>query len=279
MLELSGQALTLEQIASVSDQKLRVVLSETARVRVQRSREVIEELLRQGRVVYGVNTGFGKLSDVHIPPSELELLQLNLVRSHACGIGKPLGEAETRAMMLLRANVLARGNSGCRVQVIETLLEMLERGVYPVIPEKGSVGASGDLAPLAHLALSMIGEGESWFGGERLPGEDALRRAEIAPVRLAAKEGLALLNGTQAMGAVGGLALYRAERADRTRGLGGSHDARGAAGYAGRIRCADSRSQAACGTARLGGSSPAVAREQRDSPVAPDKRSTCAGRL
>ena len=211
-MELSGRPLTLEQIAAVSMGGEALVLSEDARRRMRASREAIENLIREGRVVYGVNTGFGKLSDVHIPPSELELLQLNLVRSHSCGLGRPLSEPETRAMMLLRANVLAIGNSGCRIELVETLLKMLERRVHPVIPEKGSVGASGDLAPLAHLALSMIGEGESWFHGERMPGGEALRRAEITPVRLAAKEGLALLNGTQAMGAVGGLAVYRGLR-------------------------------------------------------------------
>jgi histidine ammonia-lyase len=212
MLELSGQALTLDEIASVASAKLDVTLSKPVRQRVQSSREVVERLISEDKVVYGVNTGFGKLSDVRICCSELESLQLNLVRSHSCGLGPPLSEAETRAMMLLRANVLALGNSGCRVQILETLLLMLERGVHPVIPEKGSVGASGDLAPLAHLALSMIGEGESWFRGERLPGGEALRAAGLSPVRLAAKEGLALLNGTQAMGAVGGLAIHRALR-------------------------------------------------------------------
>jgi histidine ammonia-lyase len=179
---------------------------------MQASREVIERVIREGRIVYGVNTGFGKLSDVHISPSELEQLQLNLVRSHSCGVGPPLSEPETRALMLLRANVLARGNSGCRIEIVEGLLGMLQHRIHPVIPEKGSVGASGDLAPLAHLALSMIGEGESFYRGERLPGGEALRAAGLKPVRLAAKEGLALLNGTQAMGAVGGLALYRARR-------------------------------------------------------------------
>lgn len=211
-MELSGQPLTLEQIVSVSSEKAQPVVSQGARERIQASREVIEQVLRRDQVVYGVNTGFGKLSDFRIPPSELEALQLNLVRSHACGTGEPLSVAETRAMMLLRANVLAIGKSGCRIELVDSLLKMLERCVHPVIPERGSVGASGDLAPLAHLALSMIGEGESYFRGQKLPGREALRAAEIAPVRLAAKEGLALLNGTQAMAAVGGLALYRAER-------------------------------------------------------------------
>jgi histidine ammonia-lyase len=212
MLEVSGQSLTLEQINSVASGELQSSLPDRARTRIQASRQVVEEVLRQDRVVYGVNTGFGKLCDVRIPSSELEALQLNLVRSHACGVGEPLSEAETRAMMLLRANVLALGNSGCRVDLPETLLAMLDRRVHPVIPEKGSVGASGDLAPLAHLALSMVGEGESWFGGQRLAGGEALRAAEITPVRLAAKEGLALLNGTQAMCGVGALAIYRGQR-------------------------------------------------------------------
>ena len=212
MFEISGQPLTLEQIAAVATQKSVPILSGAARRNMQASRDIIEALVREGRVVYGVNTGFGKLADVHIPPSELELLQLNLVRSHSCGVGAPLSEIETRAMMLLRANVLARGNSGCRIEIAESLLDMLNRGVHPVIPEKGSVGASGDLAPLAHLALAMIGEGEAFYRGQRLPSAAALRAANLSPVRLAAKEGLALLNGTQAMSAVGGLALLRAQR-------------------------------------------------------------------
>ncbi len=222
MVEVSGRPLTLEQIVDVSIGKASTSLPDGARTRIQSSRAVIEAVLREGRVVYGVNTGFGKLCDVHIPSSELEALQLNLVRSHACGVGEPLSEAETRAIMLLRANVFALGNSGCRIELPETLLKMLEREVHPVIPEKGSVGASGDLAPLAHLALSMIGEGESHFRGRRLPGREALRSAEIAPLRLAAKEGLALLNGTQAMCAVGGLALHRGVRVAALADLAGA---------------------------------------------------------
>jgi histidine ammonia-lyase len=211
-LELAGQSLTLSEVAAVADGKLRPRLAEAARRRIEASRAVVDRLLAEGRVVYGVNTGFGKLADIHIPSGDLETLQLNLVRSHASGLGPPLSVEETRAMMLLRANVLALGFSGCRVEVVETLLAMLEAGLYPRIPEKGSVGASGDLAPLAHLALGMIGEGTCWYRGDWVPSPDALREAGIAPLRLAAKEGLALLNGTQAMGAVGGLALFRAER-------------------------------------------------------------------
>src|SRR5256714_8698114 len=211
-MELYGQKLSLELGAGVASGAVRVSLSSRARDRVAESRRVVEKIIAEGRVVYGVNTGFGRLSEVHVPPSDLRQLQLNLVRSTACGVGPPLSEAEARAMLLLRANVLARGYSGARPIVIDTLIAMLERGVCPVIPEQGSVGASGDLAPLAHLALTAIGEGEAFYQGERLASVEALKRAEIAPLQLQGKEGLALLNGTQAMGAVGALALYRAER-------------------------------------------------------------------
>src|SRR6266567_2590335 len=222
MLELDGQRLTLEQVAAVASGDEHVTLSPAARGRVEQSRRVVEKIITEGRVVYGVNTGFGKLSDVHIEPAQLRELQLNLVRSHSCGLGAPLSEAEARSMLLLRANVLARGYSGCRSILIDALIGMLDRGVTPVIPEKGSVGASGDLAPLAHLALALIGEGEAFYRGERLPSADALRRAEIEPLQLEVKEGLALLNGTQAMAAVGGLALYRAERVARLADVAGA---------------------------------------------------------
>ncbi len=212
MLEISGQRLTLEQIDRVARGRLAVALTDDARARMHLSRDVVDTAVREGRVVYGVNTGFGRLADFHISPAQLETLQLNLVRSHCCGVGTPLSEPEVRALMLLRANVLARGNSGARVIVCETLVQMLERGVHPVIPEKGSVGASGDLAPLAHLALALIGEGHCRWNGATVPSANALREAGITPLRLAAKEGLALLNGTQAMAAAGGLALHRARR-------------------------------------------------------------------
>jgi histidine ammonia-lyase len=212
MRELSGARLSLEEIANAAAGGESLSLASVASDRIRSTRAVVEKLFGEGRVVYGVNTGFGKLADIRIPDSEIEALQLDLVRSHACGLGPPLSERETRAMMLLRANVLALGYSGCRVELVETLLEMLNRGVYPLVPEKGSVGASGDLAPLAHLALSVIGEGESCYRGKIVGGAEALRAAGIKPVRLAAKEGLALLNGTQAMGAVGGLALGRGLR-------------------------------------------------------------------
>src|SRR6185503_15214522 len=222
MLELNGQKLLLAQVVAVARGQEPVTSAPAARDRVAQSRRVVETIVAEGRTVYGVNTGFGKLSDVRIEPSQLRKLQLNLVRSHSCGLGSPLSEAEARAMLLLRANVLALGYSGCRPILIETLLQLLERGVTPVIPEKGSVGASGDLAPLAHLALTVIGEGEAFYQGERMPSAKALQQAGIEPVQLEAKEGIALLNGTQAMAAVGGLALYRAERVARLADVAGA---------------------------------------------------------
>ncbi|HZE73131.1 MAG TPA: histidine ammonia-lyase [Pyrinomonadaceae bacterium] len=222
MLALNGQRLTLNQIADVAAGREHVVLADEARIRAERARAVVNKILEDGRTVYGVNTGFGRLSDVRIEPSRLRELQLNLVRSHACGLGSPLSEAESRAMLLLRANVLACGYSGARAAVIEMLIAMLEQGVTPVIPERGSVGASGDLAPLSHLALTVIGEGEAFYEGNRLPGAEALKRAGIEPLKLEVKEGLALLNGTQAMAAIGALALRRAERVARAADVAGA---------------------------------------------------------
>ena len=221
-MELDGQQLNLEQIAAVAANSEPVKISSIAQPRIVASRNVIEQIVERDAVVYGVNTGFGKLSDVRIPGADLCQLQLNLVRSHACGIGDPLSEPEVRAMMLLRANVLCRGFSGVRVEVIDLLCHMLNRRVWPVVPERGSVGASGDLAPLAHLALSLIGEGESFVENERMASAQALQRAGLKPLRLEAKEGLALLNGTQAMHAVGGLALLRAKRLARVADIAGA---------------------------------------------------------
>ncbi len=222
MLELNGQPLSLEQVAAVARGDEQVALSAAARARVAAARTTVERIVAEGRVVYGVNTGFGKLSDYTIPPAELRELQLNLVRSHACGLGAPLSLVEARAMLLLRANVLALGFSGARSVVIETLLALLAHDVVPVVPELGSVGASGDLAPLAHLAQVVIGEGEAFYQGERMPGGVALQRARIAPLQLEAKEGLALLNGTQAMTAVGALALGRADYLARVATIAGA---------------------------------------------------------
>lgn len=211
MIEIDGASLTLEQTEEVAGGAT-VSLAPAARVRVERARRFVEEIVERGETVYGVNTGFGALADVTIPAGKLRELQVNLVRSHACGVGEPLPEPTVRAMMLQRANVLSKGYSGCRVEVIETLLAMLAAGVHPVIPSRGSVGASGDLAPLAHLALVVIGEGEALYQGRRMRGGEALTAAGIKPVTLEAKEGVALLNGTQAMTSVGGLALLDAER-------------------------------------------------------------------
>ena len=219
---LDGQPLSLAAIEAVSVARCRVEVSPAAKTRGAASRALIEQIVAEGQTVYGVNTGFGKLADVRISNDHLAQLQTNLVRSHAAGVGQPLSEAESRAMLLLRANVLAKGFSGTRAEVLELLTGMLNAGVHPVIPEKGSVGASGDLAPLAHLALVVIGEGEAWYKGERTAGGEALRCAGLKPVQLAAKEGLALLNGTQAMAAVGGLAAARAQRLVRLADLTGA---------------------------------------------------------
>src|ERR1044072_5004554 len=208
MLQLKGQPLTLQQIVDVAYGREQVVLADEARIRVEQARQVVQDIVTEGRTVYGVNTGFGKLSDVRIDKADLLQLQLNLVRSHSVGLGEPLSEPEARAMLLLRANVLASGFSGARAVVIDTLIAMLEKGVTPGLPAKGSVRASGHLAPLAHLALAAIGEGEVFYKGDRLPAATALERAQIAPLQLEVKEGIALLNGTQAMGGGGALALH-----------------------------------------------------------------------
>ncbi len=220
MILIGDRPLTLEDLTRVSESNEAFTLSPAAKERMQKSRAAVERLLTRGAVAYGVNTGFGRLSDYVIPPGELEALQRNLVRSHACGLGRPLNDKETRALLLLRANTLALGFSGARPEIVELILELLARDVLPVIPEKGSVGASGDLAPLAHLALVLIGEGEAISAGTRVDGSEALRQNGLSPVRLQAKEGLALLNGTQAINAVGGLALHRALRVSHAAAIG-----------------------------------------------------------
>src|SRR5438874_7515589 len=221
-MQLEGQPVTLAEIAGVALENVPVEVSPSAHPRILASRKVVEEIIARDAVVYGVTTGFGKLSDVRIPHDALNQLQLNLVRSHACGIGEPLSEPEVRAMMLLRANVLTLGFSGIRLEIVQMLGEMLNRSIHPVVPEKGSVGASGDLAPLAHLSLTIIGGGEAFLDGERMESSEALHRAKLTPVHLEAKEGLALLNGTQGMHAVGGLALLRAKRLSRLADVSGA---------------------------------------------------------
>jgi len=219
---LDGERLTLGDLEAVARGRVFVALDPAARQRVVRARAVVDEAVTRGAVVYGVTTGFGNFADVVIPKDRLRELQLNLVRSHSAGVGEPLDEAETRALMLLRANVLAKGFSGVRPQTLELLIAMLNAGVLPVIPSQGSVGASGDLAPLAHLALALIGEGSCLVEGQPRPSVEALGRAGLTPVVLEAKEGLALINGTQLMAAVTGLALAEAWRLARTADVTGA---------------------------------------------------------
>ncbi len=203
-LPIDGRRLSLIDLEPIlRGDPVRAALAPSALARIRRSRAVVERAVREGRVVYGVTTGFGALASVRIRPEEVEQLQENLVRSHATGVGPPLPERVARLALLLRVQALAAGYSGVRPVLVETLLEMFNRGVAPVIPEQGSVGASGDLAPLAHMALVVTGEGEAILDGKRLPGRTALARAGISPVRLQAKEGLALINGTQIMTAIG----------------------------------------------------------------------------
>jgi histidine ammonia-lyase len=208
---LDGERLTLEQVGAVAA-GASCRLAPAARSRVRAARRVVERAVASGEAVYGVNTGFGELARIHIDANQLERLQQNLVRSHAAGVGAPLAEPVVRAILALRANCLARGHSGLREQTLERLLDLLDAGICPVVPEQGSVGASGDLAPLAHVALALIGEGEVFHRGRRTTAAEALRRAGFAPLRLQAKEGLALINGTQMSTAIGVLTLLRAER-------------------------------------------------------------------
>lgn len=208
---LTGNDLTFEQLYAAALGGEQVALAPAAVEKMKASRAVVEQLVASGKTAYGINTGFGKLASVRISSEQVRQLQVNLVRSHACGVGAPLGKAEVRAMILLRANALAKGLSGVRPQVVETLCGMLNAGVHPVIPSQGSVGASGDLAPLAHLAQVAIGEGRAEFRGEIADGDEAMRRAGLVPAALEAKEGLSLLNGTQGMLALLSLALREAD--------------------------------------------------------------------
>src|SRR6202158_3190224 len=211
-LHINGNDLALEQVREVAVDGRAVLLAPDARVGVNRARAVVDALVASNQVSYAITTGVGKLSDVRIAGDQIRELQVNLVRSHAVGVGDPLPAAETRAMMLLRANSLSKGHSGIRAVVIDTLCEMLNRKVTPFVPSQGSVGASGDLAPLAHLALALIGEGECLDeSGKRIPAAPALRTAQIKPLVLEAKEAVSLINGTQARLAVGTLVLLAAE--------------------------------------------------------------------
>lgn len=237
-VSLTGNDLTFAQLYAVALRGETVGLAPAAVERMDASRAVVERLLASGATAYGINTGFGKLASVRISPEQVRRLQVNLVRSHASGVGEPLNDAETRALIVLRANALAKALSGVRPRVVETLCQMLNAKVHPVIPSQGSVGASGDLAPLAHLAHVIIGEGQAVFHGESLPGGEAMKRAGVAPLELEAKEGLSLLNGTQGMLALLSLALRDADilvdsadvaaslSLDALRGSPGAFDAR-----------------------------------------------------
>jgi len=217
---IDGEGLTIENVVAVAWSKpegVRLELSSEAQGKMRRARQAV-----RGEVIYGVTTGFGALKDRLIPPDQVKALQRNMVMSHAVGVGQPLDEATVRAAMLIRANALAKGYSGIRVETLQALLAMIERGVHPVIPAKGSLGASGDLAPLAHMSLVLIGEGEAFYRGERLSGAEAMRRAGIEPIELEAKEGLALVNGTAVTAAIGALVVHRAERLSKVADIAGA---------------------------------------------------------
>ncbi|HEY7603289.1 MAG TPA: histidine ammonia-lyase [Gaiellaceae bacterium] len=214
---LTGEDLTVDDVWAIAVEAAPATLSEPARTQMLEARAVVDRAAHgRSEHTYGVNTGFGRFVSQTIPDELTEELQLRLLRSHACGVGEPYPDEVVRAAMLLRANALAKGRSGARPELVELLLECLERGVLPVVPTRGSVGASGDLAPLAHLALPLVGEGEAWFDGDRLTGGDALERAGLVPETLRAKEGLSLVNGTQFMAAFGALGLVRARRLAKT---------------------------------------------------------------
>ncbi|MEW9668439.1 histidine ammonia-lyase [Ammoniphilus sp. 3BR4] len=210
-IQLDGNQLTLEQIKEVISNGQKVEITDAAWQSVERSRDIVEKIVSQGKVVYGVTTGFGKFSETVITRENVEELQMNLIRSHACGVGDPLPEQVSRAMLLLRANALAKGYSGIRRVTLQFLLDLMNHHIHPVIPGQGSLGASGDLAPLSHLALPLIGEGEVFYQGSRMEAAEALHKAGLQPIRLQAKEGLALINGTQAMAAIGVMAYLEAE--------------------------------------------------------------------
>ncbi len=220
---LDGNTLTMQEINIILAKKATVSIHEQAWEKVKKSRAVVEKLIDEKNVIYGVNTGFGKFSDTVISNEDLDHLQINLIRSHACAVGKPFSEEVSRLMLLLRANALAKGFSGIRPETLQLLIDCLNKEIHPVIPSQGSLGASGDLAPLAHLALVLVGEGEAFYQGEKVNGKEALKRAGLEPIRLKAKEGLALINGTQALTSVGVLAYLEAQKladmADRVAAL------------------------------------------------------------
>ncbi|MBW2015812.1 MAG: histidine ammonia-lyase [Deltaproteobacteria bacterium] len=215
-IELGFDGMTIEDLVAIARNGSKVRLSKDSEERIIRSRGLIDQWVKEGRVIYGITTGFGAMSSVTISGEDTRQLQINVLMSHAAGVGNPLDEETVRAIMALRIKDLARGIGGSRIETVKTLIEVLNRGIYPVIPEKGSVGSSGDLAPLAHLGLVLIGKGEAFLNGERVSGEEALRRCGLQPLSLEAGEGLALVNGTQVMTAIGGLSVYDAQKLAKT---------------------------------------------------------------
>jgi len=209
---VDGETLTIEDVVAVARHYAKVDIPKKVRDKVKKCRHFLERLVKEKRVVYGVTTGFGALGNIPISPEDMKELQSNLIRSHSAGVGKPLAKDVVRAMMLLRANTLAKGYSGIRLETLETLVQMLNKGVHPVVLEKGSVGASGDLAPLSHMTLVMMGEGEAEYKGKQMNGREAMQKAGIQPIKLDVKEGVALNNGTQLMTAIAALTVYDAER-------------------------------------------------------------------
>jgi histidine ammonia-lyase len=226
-ISLNGENLSIEDVVAVARSwvapgGIQVKIVAEAQEKIRRARRAVEEFVERGEIVYGVTTGFGAFKDKVISPKQTEELQRNLLMSHAVGVGDSLDEAIVRAVMLIRANTLAKGHSGIRAETLEALLALINRGVHPVIPAKGSVGASGDLAPLAHMSLVLLGEGEAFYRGERMSGAEALRRAGLAPIKLGAKEGLALINGTAVMAAIGALTTWQAEGLSRVADIAGA---------------------------------------------------------
>lgn len=210
-MKIDGYNLTLEELKKVACEDEKIELSEASQQKVTKCRKYIEKIIAENKTVYGLTTGFGKFASIKIPPDQIDELQQNLILSHATGVGNLLPKEEVRAIMLLRINVLAKGHSGIRLQTLQTLIDMLNMQIHPCIPEKGSVGASGDLAPLSHLALVLLGKGEAEYQGKIMPGAEAMAQAGLKPIKLKAKEGLALNNGTQVMTGIAALALLKAE--------------------------------------------------------------------
>ena len=219
---IDGNSLTLEEFVKVARSGVELGLSEEAIIKVNKARGLVDKFVEENKVVYGITTGFGKFSDVVITGEETKTLQRNLIISHSCGVGNPLDEEIVRGVMLLRANALAKGYSGIRLSTLNTLIEMINKKVHPIIPEKGSLGASGDLAPLSHMVLVMMGEGEAIYDGVRMSGKEAMEKAGIKAVELTSKEGLALINGTQVMTSIGALTVYDSIILSKTADIAGA---------------------------------------------------------